>query len=110
MPMTDSDRLRSLLGETIPADGSEEDTLFSTAQIFDMIDRAGGDVEQAAYEGWRYKMAHYANLVNTAEGSSRRDMSDLHDHARHMVEHFGGIAGVVTATANRTRIGKIVRS
>jgi hypothetical protein len=104
----EGEKLRGLLGERKPPGGSESDTLFTDQQILDLIDEAGGDVEKAAFAGWRYKQAEFANLVNVTEGNSRRDMSDLLDNANSMVKLYGNAMG--GNTEGRTRIGRIVRS
>jgi hypothetical protein len=102
------DRLRGLLGERKPPGGSDTETLFTDTQIDDLIEEAGGDLEKAAFAGWRYKQAEFANLVNVTEGNSRRDMSDLLDNANAMVKLYGNATG--GNTEGRTRIGRIVRS
>jgi len=88
MAFTDSDRLRKKLGEMIPADGTASDTMFSDAQILDMIAEAGGDLNRAAWIGWQQKAAEYANLVTVSEGNSQRNMSDLYKQAMAMVKHY----------------------
>lgn len=103
---TNAQRVRQLLGEEIPVDGSESDTLFRDDQILDLLTRAGG-VEGAVAEGWRVKAGHYVDLVDTAEGTSKRAMSDLHKNALAMAAHYRGI---VTRDMGVTRVHKIVRT
>lgn len=113
MALTDAEQLRQLLGETVPAGGSDVDTMFTDEQISDFLTLAEDDVTLAAYHGWLAKAGEYANLVDTQEGSSRRSMSDLHKNAEARVKQFAGLAGVVidvTVTNRRTVIRKIVRS
>lgn len=108
--MTSAENLRSLLGEEIPADGSEDDTLFTEAQISDLLSQAGGNVDKAAYEGWRIKMAKFANLVDTVEGSSKRNLGSLYGQAKDQVKYFGEVVGASDFDVRgRTRIGKIKR-
>lgn len=90
MPITDADRLRSMLGEEIPAGGSETDTLFLDVKIADLLQVAGGNLGQAAVAGWQIKAAHYADLVDVTEGNSSRAMSDLHKNALAMVKYYTG--------------------
>lgn len=109
--MADSDRLRSLLGEKIPADGTDADTFFSNEEITDLLDTYG-TLNAAALEGWTEKAGEYANLVNNLQGGARRDMSDLYDHAKDreafFLEQVLAEAGSVV-TRSRTRIGIIRR-
>lgn len=108
MAATEADRLRALLGERKPPGGSDTETLFSDAQIEDLLVAAANNLERAAYEGWRIKQAEFANLVDTTEGNSQRKMSDLQEHAESMVKLYGRAAG--GNTEGRTRIGRIVRT
>lgn len=107
MALTDNDRLRNLLGELKPLGGSDTDTLFTDEQIDDLLDQAGGNLERAAYEGWRTKLAQFANLVDVTEGNSQRKMGDLQKHAEQMVKLYARTSG--GNTEGRTRVGRIVR-
>jgi hypothetical protein len=102
-----TDRVRQLLGEEVPLNGVDTDTLFTEEQIEGLIfDNESTDA--AVAEGWRIKAAKFASLVDTAEGTSKRAMSDLHKNALAMAEVFGGTdAGGGGA---RTRQHKIVRT
>lgn len=106
--MTDADRLRSLLGEEIPNGSTAADTLFSEAQIVDLLDRHA-TVESAAAEGWDKKAAVFTNLVDVQEGDSKRSMSDLSLNAQKMADHFRS-PGIITGSAGRTRTSRIARS
>lgn len=88
MPFTDVHRLRMNLGEAIPADGSEADTMFTDAQLTDMLSGVGGSQAQAALMGWRAKAAEYSNLVDVSEGNSQRSMSDLYKNALQQVAYW----------------------
>jgi hypothetical protein len=108
MAFTDQERVRRLLGESIPEGGSESDTLFTDAEIDDFLLLGGNNLERATYEGWRAKAARLSDLVNITEGNASRAMSDAHKHALDMVKQFARSAG--GPTEGRTRIGKIRRS
>jgi len=108
MALSNAQRVRSLLGESIPSGGRASDTMFSDAQIEDFLTLANDDVERAAYEGWRAKAANFANLVDVTEGNASRSFSDLLDNANSMVKLFAKSSG--GSTEGKTRIGKIVRS
>ncbi len=107
MAVSNGDRLRGLIGEVIPDGGTESDTQFTQAQIDQMLVDAGGNVDRAAYDGWRQKAAIYADLVNVTEGNASRAMSDLHKHALDMVKAYSVTSG--SLTQGRTRIGRIRR-
>lgn len=106
MALTDTDRLRSLLGEDIPRDGKDSDTLFSEEEIQDLLVRFG-DMERAAYEGWRVKAARLSNLVDTTEGNVQRKFSQLLAGAQDMMKSYSRSSS--GATDGRTRIGRAVR-
>jgi hypothetical protein len=102
-----TDRVRQLLGEEVPLGGSDTDTLFKDEQIEALLlDNESTDA--AVAEGWRIKAAKFASLVDTAEGTSKRAMSDLHKNALAMAEEFGG--GSAGGSGARTRQHKIVRT
>ena len=90
--MATTDRLRALLGESIPTGGADTDTFFLNADITDLVNNfqgpTGDNLYLAAVEGWRRKAASYANLVNTQEGGSTRAMSDLYTHAESQVSYY----------------------
>ncbi len=110
MAFGDKDRLRQILGEAIPADGSEGDTMFTDAQIDDFLAQSGNDLTKAAVLGWQVKAAEYANLVDVAEGNSSRAMSDLHKNALAMVKYYSDDTSYGPGGTNRTVvIGDIAR-
>lgn len=103
---TSAEQLRQFLGEEIPPNGSDGDTLFLDEQISDLLHRTES-ITAAAAEGWRIKAAKLSDLVDTAEGTSKRSMSDLHKHAVAMIGVYDGGAGSVTS---RSQSHRIVRS
>jgi len=98
--------LRLLLGERIPAGGTETDTMFSDQELEVLID-GSPSLEVASYEGWRMKAANFANLVNVTDGAASREFSDLLDNALNMVKLYSRSSS--GPTEGRTRIGKIKR-
>lgn len=109
MALADAVRLRDLLGESIPPGGSEDDTLFTDAQIQDFLERASDNLDLAAYYGWEVKAAALANLATTKEGQGQENLSDLSKAAELRVKHFGLRAGVGGLTPRATRTRPIVR-
>lgn len=107
MALTDNERLRLLVGEPIPDDGTEVDTLFTDEQIDDLVTRHGSP-ELAQQEAWAIKAALMVTLVTTVEGSSRRQLSDQHKAALAQAEAVSSGGGVELSGA-RTVIGNIVR-
>jgi len=99
--------LRAAIGEIIPTDGTEDDTMFSDDLIGGWID-ATSSLDAAALIGWKRKKAEWAGLVNVTDGAASRAFSDLLGHANSMIADLEDtLAG---PTFGRTRIGKIVRS
>lgn len=107
MNRTSAQRLRALIGESIPAGKTDADTMFSEAEVADLLEEAFGDVNGAAYYGWREKAANYARLVNVNEGNAARELSDLHRQALRMMDRYVGY--VETPSRGRARMGRIVR-
>lgn len=105
--MDNATLLRDYLGETIPEGGTDDDTMFTDAEITDILAMAPGNVERAAYEGWRIKAARTANFVDVTEGNASRKMSQLGAQATQMLKVFG--ASREGPTEGRTRVGRIVR-
>ena len=103
---TDSEILREKLGEVIPAGGTDADTGFSNQQIQDLLDR-NSSMTTAAEEGWQIKAARYADLVDMAEGTTKRDFGDLMEQALKMAASYGSDSGGGGAV---TRIHRIRRS
>lgn len=101
-------QLRKLLGEEIPEGGTPEDSIFSDDDLQLLIDANPGNLERAAYDGWRTKAAHFANLVDVTDGNASRAMSDLMDNADKMVKIFARSS--LGPTEGRTRIGRIRRT
>lgn len=110
MALNASDQLRQLLGEEIPEGGSEDDTMFTDAEITGFLEGDGGVVERAAYSGWRVKAARLASLVDTTEGNSQKKFSQLFDNAQDMLKMYSrSSGGPGSATEGRTRIGRARR-
>lgn len=103
---TNAEIVRQKLAETIPNGGTAADTMFSDAEITDLLSRNGDDVDKAVYEGWGIKAANFAGFVDSAEGTSKRSMSDLHQHALRMANSFNSSG---TGSTGVTRIRPIVR-
>jgi len=104
---TPSERVRALIGEPIPAGGSDADTMFTDDEIEDFLEEGHQEVKAAAYHGWLEKAANYANLVNVNEGNAARELSDLHRQALRQVDRY--VAYVETPGRGRARMGNITR-
>lgn len=99
--------LRGMLGESLLG-VTEADTLFTNQRLNEMIESASGNLERAAFDGWREKAAMLANLVTVTEGAASREMTELHDKALEMVKLYARSS--TGPTEGRTRIGRIVRT
>jgi hypothetical protein len=102
-----AERVRALIGESIPVGQTAAVTMFSDEEIEDFLEQGFDDIHAAAYWGWMEKAANYAQLVNTNEGNAARELSDLHRQAMRMADRY--VAYVPTPGRGRTRLGKIVR-
>lgn len=112
MNRTPDEQLRGLLGEAILAGGSASDTMFSAAEIEDLLEKGALNnldysIEAAAYYGWLEKMANFSNLVTVNEGNASRELTELHRQAQRMVERYIGYAP--TPSRGRARVGRISR-
>lgn len=107
MNRTNAQQVRSLIGESLPLSGLASDTMFSDDEVLDFLELGSGDVEAAAYYGWREKAANYANLVNVNEGNAARELSDLHRQALRMMDRY--VAYIETPGRGRARMGNITR-
>lgn len=92
MAMTNVERLRALLGETIPQGGTPSDTLFTEDQIQDLLDRHGSP-SAAQGEGLNIKAAYFLTMVDTTEGSSTRKHSAAHKAALSQMRTVNTTAG-----------------
>lgn len=103
---TEVTALRLRLGESIPADGTAADTMFSEEQLQSIVDTTE-TADEAALEGWEIKKAALANLVNVTDGAASRELGMLFDHAVEMVDSY---SKKINGRIGRTRIGRITRS
>lgn len=104
--LTDDERLRNLLGEPIPPDGTEDDTMFLNVEIKQLLE-SNPNLDRAAYEGWRVKAAKYSGLVDTTEGNTQRKFSQLRAGAMDMMKLYERDRG--GPTEGRARVGRISR-
>lgn len=108
MALDAATKLRGLISERIPTGGNDADTMFTDDEIADFLASGGGNVEAAAYYGWKAKAAEYTNLADVNEGNSARSFSDMATNALKMVELYATAAGV--GVVQRVRSRKIVRT
>jgi hypothetical protein len=106
MALAPDEELRQLLGESIPDDGSDLDTLFTNDEIQGFLDKTS-TLDRAAYEGWRVKAARLSNLVDTTEGNAQRKFSQLFGQAQDMMKTY--MRSSQGSTEGRTRVGRIKR-
>lgn len=104
--LEETEKLRRLLGETIPEDGDESSTLFTDDEVQQLLQETP-NLEVAALEGWRRKAAHFANLVDTTEGNAQRKFGQLFQNAQAMIKLYTRSSS--GPTEGRTRVGKIHR-
>lgn len=110
MALTDSEKLRQLLGERIPPGRTAEDTMFSEEEIEEFLAEGSTmprPIEAAAYYGWQSKAAELSNYVNVIEGNSSREMGELHRQALRMVTQYAGF--VPAPGRGKAVVGRIRR-
>lgn len=105
MALTTMQQLRLYLNDPEPTDGTDPE--FSTNELQSALDAAGDNPERAAVEGWRWKAAKAAALVDVTEGNASRAMSDMQAQALAMMKHFETSRS--GPTEGRTTIGRIRR-
>lgn len=103
--LTALQQLRLYINDPDPTDGSLPE--FSDGELQSALDTSGGNPERAAVEGWRWKAAKAAALVDVTEGNASRAMSDMQEHALAMMKHFETSRS--GPTEGRTTIGRIRR-
>lgn len=105
-PLAPLDLLRLYIADPLPTDGTEP--MFTTDELNAALASCNNNPERAAVEGWRWKAAKYAALVDVTEGNAARAMSDMQGHALEMMRHFE--ASRSGPVEGRTTIGRIRRS
>lgn len=87
-PLTVIENLRLLVGERIPATGTEADTRFADDELGDAINRHGGNLYLAAGEMWSAKAGMFADLTDVSESGSERKLSQLFRQANQMASSY----------------------
>jgi hypothetical protein len=89
--------LRSILDESIPTGGTEVDTLFTNAQLDDILSR-WPSINYAAAVGWAIKAGKVADLIDIDESGSKRRLSQKHTSALRMADFYMKLAGADSAS------------
>jgi len=110
--MDNPSRLRAYLGERIPSNGSDQDTLFTDDEITDLTTNFQGPfagspegLYLAAAEGWERKASFYADQVDHEQGGSKDVLSQLNQQAIAEADRYRSLA----YDRRVPRVGKIVR-
>lgn len=94
------DKLKMLIGETTYTDD----------ELFEFITLESGSVNGAAALVWEKKSAESAGLIDIREGSSSRNLSNVHKQAADRAAYFRSQAENETAVVQRvSRTRPIVR-
>lgn len=91
--MTPSDelrtKLRNLIDERIPPDGTEDDTRFKNTELDEILTEAN-NINQAAAEGWTRKalraMSERGGLQESQAGNEKLKFVDLVEYKKHCLE------------------------
>jgi Cdc6-like AAA superfamily ATPase len=70
---------------------------------------AAGSAQALAAQIWREKAAQFAELVNTSESGSSRNLSDLHKNALAMAQHWAGQVPDDSSTQSGVVVRKLTR-
>lgn len=106
--------LRSRLGEVSKLPYSEQgsDTIFSTAEITEILARFPGDLDSATLEGWERKSARMSNLVDVSESGAQRTMTDKFKQAKQMCDFWRNVvhqgANARAAAMSGRAVGKVL--
>ena len=96
--MATVEQLRMYLGERIPVNGSENDTLFTDAELQAILDAYPDGFYAAVAEGWAVKAAAYVRLIDISEGGTERMLSQRYRHAYKQLEFWAGRASIEAET------------
>lgn len=88
-------QLRRRLGEVsrLPAGNNASDTMFTDGDLRKVLDFVDNDIDKASLEGWLYKEAYYAKMVDMNEHGSDRKLSQLWKQAQVMVNQYAKVVG-----------------
>lgn len=90
---TDIDQLRGMVGDRIYANMTESEAFFTTDQLNVILLNQGNNLELAAREGWRQKMAEYAGMVDMEQLGNTRKLSQLYRQAKQQYDHYTEVVG-----------------
>jgi len=103
------EEFRLHLGERIPEDGEETDTLFLDTDLQSIIDRFLGDFLLCMYYGWIAKAGQLAVLIDINESGSDRKLSQRYKHANSQVKLYEKLlekeADELVATLRASAVG-----
>ncbi len=88
--------------------GDGSDTMFTDSQIAMIYELSGQSVDKSTLEGWRWKMARYAQLVDITESGSDRKMSQKFKQAKEMVDWWRRFIGDTEADDAAAMAGRVV--
>jgi hypothetical protein len=102
-------RLSEIKGDPM---GNGSDTFFTDSEIELISSLFDGNLDRATLEGWKWKVAKYAKLVDITESGSDRKLSQKFKQAKDMVALWRGILkdaddGLAAALAGRV-VGRAV--
>lgn len=100
-----AEELRSHIGEALPDDGEEEDTLFMNTELDEIIGRGGDDFNTTLAYAWASKAGRLAHLVDLNEDGSDRKLSQSFKNAKAMMDAFMKAAGLTEVDVSAFRSG-----
>ncbi|GAA0390489.1 hypothetical protein [Paenibacillus motobuensis] len=102
-------RLRKLLNEVIPADGTEADTRFLDAEI-DLLLTEADSLHGAASVGWMEKAGLLqGDIESYSAGTEKYDLTSLKDRLSHALAMAKQYADMETAAAGKNATGFMIK-
>lgn len=102
--------LRSRLGEVsrLDVDQNGSDTLFSNAEISEILTMQSYDLDRATLEGWQRKAAKLQHLIDISESGSERALSRKFIQARQMLDHWARRLSDASEARSAALTGRVV--
>lgn len=88
LPLTTERSLRRRLNDKLDDESDDSDAFFTDDEILGLLAMGGGDIFQAALDGWAIKMAWFSDSVDINESGSERKGSQLFRQAQMMAKFY----------------------
>lgn len=86
-----ADLVRQNTGETIPAGGTDADTMFTDDEVLGFLTQCNQLINLSSAAAWRVKAARLSTLVDVQEGNSSRKMSQAYTTAISQAKYYSSL-------------------